>query len=211
MINSVFSGNLAYIGRRGRVLVTRVRRLTPTAPSTAISPRASRPARPWPCTSTTAALTNCILWDYADNHAGQIALTGYGQIRAEVDRVVLRRAGRRRRIIRKGNATVTWGTRNLNVDPSFQNPAGPDHVAGTIDDDLHLHAGSPCIDAGDNVAVPPDIDDLDADGDRQERIPFDLDGHTRFVDDPATANTGVADVPLYPAIVDLGAYEFRKP
>ena len=84
-------------------------------------------------------------------------------------------------------------------------------MAGTLDDDLHLKSGSPCIDAGSNVAVLLDIDDLDSDGNRHERVPFDLDGRTRFADDPTTANTGTADVPLYPGIVDLGAYEFRKP
>ncbi len=55
--------------------------------------------------------------------------------------------------------------------------------------------------------VPPDADDLDLNGDLLERLPFDLDGLARFADDPDTADTGVADAPLYPWIVDLGAYE----
>jgi len=53
-----------------------------------------------------------------------------------------------------------------------------------------LSTGSPCIDAGDNSAVPDDVT-------------TDLDGNPRFVDDPYTEDTGVGD----PPIVDMGAYE----
>jgi hypothetical protein len=159
----------------------------------------------------TAVLTNCILWDHVGNTQAQIALAGTSPNHAEVIvshcDVLAGAAG----VVRQGTATVTWGVGNLNIDPRFQNPEGPDHVAGTPDDDLHLRAGSPCIDAGDNGAVLSDLDDLDADGNRAERIPFDLDSHARFVDDPATVNSGIADTPLYPWIVDLGAYEFAKP
>jgi hypothetical protein len=58
--------------------------------------------------------------------------------------------------------------------------------------DLHLQPGSPCIDAGDNTAVP-------------EGITTDLDGNPRFVDDPDTMDTGYGDPPL----VDMGAYEYQ--
>jgi len=71
--------------------------------------------------------------------------------------------------------------------------------------DYHLTGGSPCIDAADNDAVPPDTLDLDGDGDTTEPIPFDLDGNPRFVDDPATPDTGNGE----PPIVDMGAYEFQ--
>jgi hypothetical protein len=103
--------------------------------------------------------------------------------------------------------TVTWGKGDIDADPRFQNPAGVDHVAGTTDDDLHVRSGSPCLDAGNNTAVPADVDDLNVNGNRLERVPFDLDGQPRFVDRPDAANTGVADAPSYPGIVDLGAYE----
>ncbi len=59
-----------------------------------------------------------------------------------------------------------------------------------MDDDLHLSAGSPCIDAGDNTAVPPEVT-------------TDLDGNPRFADDPNSPDTGNGA----PPIVDLGAYE----
>ena len=68
-------------------------------------------------------------------------------------------------------------------------------------------AGSPCLDAGDNEQVAADVADLDGDGDTLERMPLDIAGRPRFIDIPASANTGVADPPTYPAIVDMGAYE----
>ena len=99
------------------------------------------------------------------------------------------------------------GEGNLNADPLFADPLGPDGLPGTNDDDLRLRAGSPCIDAGDNTAVPPDVLDLDDDGDTQEPTPFDLDDKPRFVDDPHTQDTGHGDGP----ITDMGAYEFQPP
>ena len=85
---------------------------------------------------------------------------------------------------------------NLSADPRFvRTPsAGTDGQWATADDDLgdlHLKAGSPCIDAGDNAAVPAGI-------------LTDLDGLLRFIDDPATPDTGLGTAP----IVDMGAYEY---
>ena len=93
------------------------------------------------------------------------------------------------------------GTGNTSSDPRFVRAPGPGAGGtwGTADDDygdLRLLAGSPCIDAGKNAAVPAGV-------------VADLDGHGRFFNDPATA-----DCPFAPgtcgtaAIVDMGAYEF---
>ena len=103
------------------------------------------------------------------------------------------------------NAVVTYcdvqgghaGEGNIDVDPLFiENPdPGPDGIWGTGDDnygDLHLHSGSPCIDAADNTAVP-------------DGVTTDLDGNPRFVDDPDTEDTGYGE----PPIVDMGAYEYQ--
>jgi hypothetical protein len=60
--------------------------------------------------------------------------------------------------------------------------------------DLRLQGGSPCIDAGDNTAVPI-----------EKRT--DLDGASRFVDDPTVVDTGNGTAP----IVDMGAYESDDP
>jgi cysteine-rich repeat protein/predicted outer membrane repeat protein len=86
--------------------------------------------------------------------------------------------------------------------PVFVDADGVDDVAGTADDDLRLTAASPCIDAGDNLALPADAADLDEDGDLHELIPVDLDGQLRRVDHPAV-DTGNGTAP----IVDMGAHE----
>lgn len=94
------------------------------------------------------------------------------------------------------------GPGNVRADPMFADPAGPDGVVGTPDDDLRLLPGSPCIDAGNN-----DVD-LDSSTPEIERLPaFDLVGRERFLDDPQTPDSGVGS----PPIVDLGAREFRPP
>jgi RHS repeat-associated protein/fibro-slime domain-containing protein len=65
-----------------------------------------------------------------------------------------------------------------------------------INGDYHLTNDginpSPCIDAGDNDAVPVDVT-------------ADLDSLLRFFDDPGTDDTGNGTAP----IVDMGAYEYR--
>ncbi len=75
------------------------------------------------------------------------------------------------------------GTGNIDTDPDFVDP---------VNADFRLSPGSPCIDAGDNTAVPVGID-------------TDLDGNPRFVDDPDTPDSGNGD----PPIVDMGAFEFQ--
>lgn len=78
------------------------------------------------------------------------------------------------------------GGSNIDADPKFASGAGGD---------LRLGLGSPCIDSGNNAAVPGDI-------------LTDLGGLARFFDDP-----NVADCQWWPGtcgtapIVDMGAYE----
>jgi hypothetical protein len=100
----------------------------------------------------------------------------------------------------------SWpGTGNIDVDPLFVDPDGPDDDPNTWqDNDYHLSAGSPCIDAACNWGVPPDVADLDEDGDTDESTPLDLDAEGRFFDDPNTDDTGCG----CPPVVDMGAYEF---
>ena len=78
------------------------------------------------------------------------------------------------------------GTGNIDVDPKFVDSANFD---------LHLAAGSPAIDAGDNSLLPADDKDLDNDGDTSEKLPIDLDKNTRVVN----------------GTVDMGAYEYFIP
>ena len=86
------------------------------------------------------------------------------------------------------------GGGNINTDPMFVDPDGPDWMLGTLDDDLRLAAGSPCIDAGDSTVLPAEIT-------------TDLDGNPRFYDDPFTVDTGVPGGDPC-CCVDMGAYEF---
>ena len=50
------------------------------------------------------------------------------------------------------------GAGNIDADALFADADGPDNVVGTEDDDLQPLAGSPCVDAGDNSAVPTSIE-----------------------------------------------------
>jgi Right handed beta helix region len=100
------------------------------------------------------------------------------------------------------------GIGNIDADPLFIDPDGPDDDPSTWqDNDYRLSPGSPCIDAGDNTAVPADEFDLDNDGDTTEPIPFDLAGNPRFIDDPNTIDTGNPGAPG--PLIDMGAYEFQ--
>jgi len=65
---------------------------------------------------------------------------------------------------------------NLDADPMYADPDGPDNIPGTPDDDLRLLSGSPSIDAGNNSYNSTDTDLAgqprisDGDGDRQAII-----------------------------------------
>jgi predicted outer membrane repeat protein len=96
--------------------------------------------------SSSPTLTNCILWGNAAPHGSQIAQSG-------------------------GTTTATYcdiqaggfpGIGSLDTDPLFVRfPwTGPDGSFGTADDDygdLRLRAGSPCLDAGSNAAIPAGV------------------------------------------------------
>lgn len=96
------------------------------------------------------------------------------------------------------------GEGNIDADPRFLvDPDPAPDVGGCFFcpievGNLRLRADSPCIDAGDNAALPPDHLDLDGDGDTTEPLPFDLDGLAR-----------VKRTLPWPgaAAVDMGAYE----
>ncbi|HUU98892.1 MAG TPA: right-handed parallel beta-helix repeat-containing protein [Phycisphaerae bacterium] len=121
-------------------------------------------------------MANCILWD------------GGNEIWNNDDSTIT---------ITYSDVQAGWsGQGNIDADPLF---VDAEH------EDYRLLPCSPCVDAGDNDAVPADEWDLDDDGDTDEPIPFDVDGNPRFVDDPYMPDTGHGD----PPIVDMGAYEFQ--
>ncbi len=127
-------------------------------------------------------MTNSILWGNRDEQGGtgQIETDGVYPNLWIVNHSCL-----------EGGWTGAGGVGNLDEDPLFIDPIGPDGIVGTPDDDLRLVDDSPCIDAGDDGAVPADEVDLDEDGDLTEPIPLDLDDHPRFSGER----------------VDMGAYE----
>jgi hypothetical protein len=140
-------------------------------------------------------LANCVLWGNLDESGtgqdAQIDVDFFGSLIINYCCV-------------QGWTGSLGGVGNIGDDPLFVDADGSDDISGTEDDDLRLLPGSPCIDAADNDAVPPDTADLDGDGDTTEGTPLDLGGNSRFVDDPDTLDTGSGTPPL----VDMGAYEF---
>lgn len=116
--------------------------------------------------NSSPTLANCIFWGNQPNQISQIA----GSVAA----------------ISYSDIEGGWiGVGNIDADPAFL-----DAYRG----DLRLMSGSPCIDAGDNAAVP-------------DGISTDLDGNMRRVDDPCANDTGRGTVPA----VDMGAFELPVP
>lgn len=141
--------------------------------------------------SNTVTLTNCVLWGNTSDHGYQIALAGST---LSVDYCAIQ--DEQEKIYKEASPTINWGTGNIGDDPLFVDADGPDDTFGTEDDNLRLLPGlpgSPCIDAGNNAAVP-------------SGITTDLDGGTRFFNDPNTPDTGNGT----PPIVDMGAYELDE-
>jgi parallel beta-helix repeat protein len=110
---------------------------------------------------------NCILWG---NSPDEISSGGTGSPDVYYSDV------------QNGTGQTWFGDGCIDADPCFVDADA---------NNLRLLSDSPCIDAGDNSAVP-------------SGITTDLDGHSRFIDDPATVDTGSGT----PPIVDMGAYEY---
>jgi len=126
--------------------------------------------------SNDVTVSNSILWNNTATNGAQIHVGGIATLTVSYSDI-------------EGG----WqGVGNINVNPLFAQP-----TAG----DFCLSEGSPCIDTGSNDAVPPDMADLDGDGDVAELTPLDLDGRARIVDGDANGTV----------IVDMGAYEFGQP
>ncbi len=163
----------------------------------------------WSRGNSNPTIINCILWDNEAPEGSQIAVMKVwdGSDPSTTTVCYSDVQGDQYSVHIGPDCTLYWGGNNLNANPLFKDADGPDNILGTEDDNLQLAYNSPCIDAGNNMAIPLDTTDLDGDGDTTERIPLDLAGHARFTDDPLTLDTGLADPPDYPNVVDMGAYE----
>lgn len=149
-------------------------------------------------------LTDSIVWGNTAPNGPQLALIGGSQPLAV--RYCDVQGGQALAYVASGT-TLTWGAGNLDLDPRFADPLGPDGNPLTFgDNDYRLLLTSPCIDAADNTAVPSDRGDLDGDGNTSEPVPVDLLGFPRFTDVPSVPDTGVGPAP----VTDMGGYE-RQP
>lgn len=139
-------------------------------------------------------IVNSVLWGNDDvTGSGQDAqLATTGTVTVSIDHTCV-----------EGLDGSLGGTGNIDLDPLFVDGDGADDLLGTLDDDLRLGAGSPCVDAGDGDALPVDTIDIDCDGFVSEELPLDLGHVLRRTDDPTVADTGVGAGPA----LDLGAHE----
>src|SRR5690606_17827282 len=128
---------------------------------------------------------NSILWGNtsgADDEADQVHVVGNSTLTLEHSCV-------------KGPLPPVAGTGSFSDDPLFLDELGPDGIPATGDENLRLGLGSPCVDSGNNGALPLDTE-------------IDLAGSPRFRDDPAAEDCPTAPGTCGTApIVDIGAFE----
>ncbi len=150
-------------------------------------------------------IANCVMWNDVAPNGGEIALLAppaYSStlvVNVGYSDVMGGQAG-----VYVHYGILNWGAGNLALDPKFVDPDGPDNDPTTFADNVYrLQTSSPCLDAGDNTAVPLDSVDVDGDGITNELDPLDLNSKPRFKDLPYAPDVGNGSPPL----VDLGCYE----
>ncbi|MHC4742818.1 MAG: choice-of-anchor Q domain-containing protein, partial [Planctomycetota bacterium] len=157
--------------------------------------------------SGSVKIVNCTIAANLSSHGSAVRSQGYGSPHITIANSIIR--GNQPSQISGSEYEVSYsnieggwpGEGNIDSDPCFAymgyvfDPCTPDDPCDDtlVIGDYHLLPGSPCIDAGDNTAVPP----------ARFWLWKDLDGYPRFADDPSTADTGSGAAP----IVDMGAYE----
>ena len=145
---------------------------------------------------SSALIMNSVLWGNHAVEGDQIAVTEGGSVTVVRSNVQGGEAG-----VFVDASTLLWGVGNIDTDPMFTDPAALDYRPAP---------GSPCIDAGDNSAVPPDAADIDNDADTTEPIPLDANHSPRFTDDPAAPDSGDPGDSGLP-VIDMGAWEQPAP
>ncbi|MHC4084319.1 MAG: right-handed parallel beta-helix repeat-containing protein [Planctomycetota bacterium] len=115
---------------------------------------------PWGATvvlnSSKVSINNCILW----GNEGLLFGLDSGSLSVSYSNV----EGGCPHTCIPPDCELDWGPGNIDADPLFLDSDGADNVIGTEDDNHRLLPGSPCIDAGDNSAIPLTVStDLDGD------------------------------------------------
>jgi len=111
------------------------------------------------------ALTNCTFTENSARNGSTFAFNSgnqWGQSSAEIIDCILWDNGEVIWINDQSIIDISYsdirggwsGTGNIDADPLFTDPNGPDDIPGTEDDDLRLAPSSPCVDAGDPNYVP---------------------------------------------------------
>lgn len=183
IVNTLIFGNQAAGGVGGAVLVSGDGRPT-LINDTLYDNAAASGAGGVEAASGVTRMVNTILWHNRRgatmDQAAQASATG-GNLSVDYSCV-------------EGLAAGFGGSGNIGDDPLFVN-------AGAAD--FSLDRSSPCVDRGDNTALPADAADTDDDADTSEPLPVDFAGAFRraqvFLD-----RSGVGTVPF----VDMGAFEF---
>jgi parallel beta-helix repeat protein len=143
------------------------------------------------CEDSRLSIVNSILWsDHTAYFGHELRILGTSRVAVSYSDVS---GGASGASIGSG-AVLVWGDGGLSSDPMFVDPNGADDDPATwADNDHGLQSGSPCIDAGDNDAVP-------------SGTLVDLYGHPRFANDhEVEPDPGHGT----PPIVDMGAGEHQ--
>ncbi len=173
LTNCLFSGNTA-ISWGGAIFATLG--ASPTITNCTFSGNsADRGGAVFCISGCNATIYNSIFWGNTAADGAEITSVMTGSL-VTIKRSVVQ--GGEAGVLTEDGGALSWADGNLDLDPQFVDPNGPDGTVGTLDDNLRLGFDSPGINAGNNLFIP-------------EGIVTDLDGNPRIVED----------------IVDIGAYE----